>query len=127
LRQAGIGQKQSVFTTVTDLIATLRSAGDGSAGKAVLTNGLNTAIDNLKNAHDNVLTVQASVGAHMKELDYLDSTGDDLDIQYAATLDELVGLDEVKAISDFSAQQLTLQAAQITFKTMSGLSLFNYL
>lgn len=73
-------QKQSVFNTVTDLIATLRSAGDGSAGKAVLTNGLNTAIDNLKNAHDNVLTVQASVGARMKELDCLDSTGDDLDI-----------------------------------------------
>jgi len=120
-------QKQSVFATVTDLIATLRLPGDGSAGKAAVTNGLNTAIDNLKNAHDNVLTVQASVGAHMKELDYLDSTGDDLDIQYASTLDELVGLDEVKAISDFSQQQLTLQAAQMSFKTMSGLSLFNYL
>jgi flagellar hook-associated protein 3 FlgL len=120
-------QKQSVFTTVTDLIATLRLPGEGSAGKAALTNGLNTAIDNLKNAHDNVLTVQSSVGAHMKELDYLDSTGDDLDIQYAATLDDLVGLDTVKAISDFSQQQMTLQAAQMSFKTMSGLSLFNYL
>jgi flagellar hook-associated protein 3 FlgL len=116
-----------VFTTVTDLIATLRLPGEGSAGKAALTNGLNTAIDNLKNAHDNVLTVQSSVGAHMKELDYLDSTGDDLDIQYASTLDDLVGLDTVKAISDFSQQQLTLQAAQMSFKTMSGLSLFNYL
>ena len=43
----------------------------------------------------------------MKELDYLDSTGDDLDIQYAATLDELVGLDKVKAISNFSASGCT--------------------
>ena len=120
-------QKQSVFTTVTDLISTLRLAGEGSAGKAALTNGLNTALDNLKNAHDNVLTVQSSVGAHMKELDYLDITGDDLDIQYASTLDDLVGLDTVKAISDFSQQQMTLQAAQMSFKTMSGLSLFNYL
>jgi flagellar hook-associated protein 3 FlgL len=120
-------KKQSVFTTVTDLISTLRLAGEGSTGKAALTNGLNTALDNLKNAHENVLTVQSSVGAHMKELDYLDSTGDDLDIQYAATLDDLVGLDTVKAISDFSQQQMTLQAAQMSFKTMSGLSLFNYL
>ena len=120
-------KKQSVFTTVTDLISTLRLAGEGSTGKAALTNGLNTALDNLKNAHENVLTVQASVGAHMKELDYLDSTGDDLDIQYASTLDDLVGLDTVKAISDFSQQQMTLQAAQMSFKTMSGLSLFNYL
>lgn len=120
-------KKQSVFTTVTDLIAALRAPVDGSTGKAALTNKLNTAIDNLKSAHDNVLTVQASVGAHMKELDYLDSAGDDLDIQYAATLGDLQDLDMVKAISDFSMQQNTLQAAQMSFKTMSGLSLFNYL
>lgn len=120
-------EKQSVFTTVTDLVAALRSPADGSSGKAALTNKLNTALDNLKSAHDNVLTVQASVGAHMKELDYLDSAGDDLDIQYASTLGDLQDLDMVKAISDFSMQQSTLQAAQMSFKTMSGLSLFNYL
>ncbi len=120
-------EKQSVFTTVTDLIAALRAPTDGATGKAALTNGLSTALDNLKSAHDNVLTVQASVGAHMKELDYLDSAGDDLDIQYAATLGDLQDLDMVKAISEFSMQQNTLQAAQMSFKTMSGLSLFNYL
>jgi flagellar hook-associated protein 3 FlgL len=120
-------EKQSVFTTVTDLIAALKAPADGSSGKAALSNRLNTALDNLKQAHDNVLTVQASVGAHMKELDYLDSAGDDLDIQYAATLGDLQDLDVVKAISDFAQQQTTLQAAQMSFKTMSGLSLFNYL
>ncbi|MGH8856348.1 MAG: flagellar hook-associated protein FlgL, partial [Telluria sp.] len=120
-------EKQSVFTTVTDLISALRQPADGSTGKAALSNKLNTALDNLQSAHDNVLTVQASVGAHMKELDYLDSAGDDLDIQYAATLGDLQDLDAVKAISDFAMQQTTLQAAQMSFKTMSGLSLFNYL
>lgn len=120
-------EKQSVFTTVTDLIGALRTPTDGSTGKADLTNKLSTAIDNLKNAHENVLKVQSSVGAHMSELDYLDSAGSDLDIQYSATMDDLTGLDMVKAISDFSMQQNTLQAAQMSFKTMSGLSLFNYL
>ena len=120
-------EKKSVFETVSELVKALRAPVDGSAGKAALTNRLNTALDNLKGAHDNVLTVQASVGAHMKELDYLDSAGDDLDIQYATTLGDLQDLDMVKAISDFSMQQNTLQAAQMSFKTMSGLSLFNYL
>ena len=120
-------EKQSVFTTVTDLIAALRAPTDGAPGKAALTNKLNTALDNLKGAHDNVLTVQASVGAHLKEIDYLDSAGDDLDIHYASTLSDLQDLDVVKAISDFQQQQTTLQAAQMSFKTMSGLSLFNYL
>ena len=118
-------EKQSVFTTMTDLIAALRAPTDTPAEKAALSNKLNTAMNNLKSAHDNILTVQASVGAYMKEIDYLDSAGDDLMIQHATTLDDLQGLDMVKAISDFSQQQMTLQAAQMSFKTMSGLSLFN--
>jgi flagellar hook-associated protein 3 FlgL len=120
-------QKQSVFTTITDLIQTLRSPSDGSAGKAALANNLNTASQNMKNALDNVLTVQASVGARLKEVDSLDSTGDDLNIQYQTTLSGLQDLDMVKAVSLYTQQQQTLQAAQVSFKTMSGLSLFNYI
>jgi flagellar hook-associated protein 3 FlgL len=120
-------KKQSVFTTITDLVKTLRTPADGSTGKAKLANGLSMASANMKNALDNVLTVQASVGARLKELDNLDSTGEDLNIQYASTLSDLQDLDVVKAISLFSQQQTTLQAAQMSFKTMSGLSLFNYI
>jgi flagellar hook-associated protein 3 FlgL len=120
-------EKQSVFTTITDLIKTLRSPAEGSSGRAALANGLSAAGSNMKNALDNVLTVQASVGARMKELDNLNSTGDDLDIQYQSTLGDLQDLDMVKAISLFAQQQQTLQAAQMSFKTMSGLSLFNYI
>jgi flagellar hook-associated protein 3 FlgL len=120
-------QKQSVFTTITNLIQTLRNPAEGSSGKAALANGLSSASQNMKNALDNVLTVQASVGSRMKELDNLDSTGDDLNIQYQSTLGDLQDLDMVKAISLFSQQQQTLQAAQMSFKTMSGLSLFNYI
>ncbi len=120
-------QKQSVFTTITNLIQTLRSPSDGSAGKAALANNLNAASLNMKNALDNVLTVQASVGSRLKEVDSLDSTGDDLNVQYQTTLSGLQDLDMVKAISLYTQQQQTLQAAQLSFKTMSGLSLFNYI
>lgn len=120
-------QKQSLFKTITDVIAALRAPADGTTGKAKLTNSLNSANDNLKSAMDNVLTVQASVGARLKELDYLDDNGDGIDIQYANTLSTLQDLDMTKAISQFSAQQVTLQAAQQSFKVVSGLSLFNYI
>lgn len=120
-------QKQSVFNTLTDLIATLRSPAVGAAGQAALTNGLNTAHNNLNAALDNVLGVRASIGSRLKELDYLDSAGDDLNIQYASTLSDLQDLDVVKALSLFSQQQFTLEAAQKSFKAMSGLSLFNYI
>lgn len=123
----GPSARESVFTTVSNMITALRLPADDAAGKAALSNSLSTAMSNLSAAQDNVLTVRASVGAHMKELEYLDSAGDDLGIQYKATLSGLEDLDVVKAISDFSRQQTTLQAAQMSFKTMSGLSLFNYL
>ena len=120
-------QKQSVFTTLTNLITTLRTPAAGATGQAALTNGLNTAQVNLSAALDNVLSVNASVGSRMKELDNLDSASDDLNVQYSTTLSQLQDLDMVKAISSFSQQQLALEAAQKSFKTLSGLSLFNYI
>jgi flagellar hook-associated protein 3 FlgL len=120
-------QKQSVFTTMTQLIQTLRGNSIGSAGKAAITNGLNQASDNLKSALDTVLTTRSAIGSRLNELDSLDSTGTDLNIQYASTLSDLTDLDLVAAYSMFSQQQITLTAAQKSFTTMSGLSLFNFI
>jgi flagellar hook-associated protein 3 FlgL len=120
-------QKQSVFTTIQNLIDTLKAPADGSAGKATLSNNLAAAGSNMANALSNVLTVQATVGANLNELDTLDSSGQGLDEQYTQTLNNLDNYDLAKTISMFTQQQQTMQAAQISFKTMSGLSLFNYI
>lgn len=117
----------SVFKTMTDLITALRAPGDLAAGQASLSNMLNQANSNLDNALDNVLSVRAAVGARLKELDYLDSSGDDMNLQYASALSDLQDVDTVKAISLFSQQQTNLDAAQKSYKTLSGLSLFNYI
>ncbi|MFC5461658.1 flagellar hook-associated protein FlgL [Massilia niabensis] len=120
-------EKESVFTTMTNLVDALRNYTDDAAGRATLSNKLNTASEGLKSSLDNILTVRASVGSRMKELDYLEDSGSDLGIQYSATLSKLQDLDIVKAISQYATQQTTLEAAQKSFKTMSGLSLFNYI
>lgn len=119
--------KQSLFTTVTNLIGALRVPTGTAAGKALMSSGVAAAGDNLSQALDSILAVRASVGSRLKELDALDSSGEDLNIQYQSTLSDLQDLDMAKAISLFTQQQQTLQAAQMSFKTMSGLSLFNYI
>jgi flagellar hook-associated protein 3 FlgL len=119
--------KQSVFTTITDIISALRAPGEGAAGQASLNNKLNQAHLNVDNAYDNMLSIESAVGSRLKELDYLDSSGDDLNLQYATTLSGLQDVDVVKAISLFTQQQTNLDAAQKSFKTLSGLSLFNYI
>lgn len=119
--------KQSIFTTLTSLINALGQPASGSTGQASLTNSLNTANANINNALDNVLSVRSTMGSHLRELDYLESSGEDIDIQYKQTLSDLQDLDYTKAISSFAQQQTTLEAAQRSYIKTAGLSLFNYI
>jgi flagellar hook-associated protein 3 FlgL len=119
--------KQTLFATLSNLVATLRAPATTTAEKAALSAGLVQAGANLNAGLDNVLSVRASVGTRQREFDALDDAGASLDVQYAATLSDLQDLDVVKAISSFTQQQVALEAAQKSFKTMSSLSLFNYI
>lgn len=118
---------QSIFTTLTNLLAALSTRSAGATGQANLTNGLSAANDNIDNALDNLLDVRASVGTRLKELEVLDSSGSDLHIQYTETLHQLQDIDLAETISAFTQQQITLEAAQKSFVKVSGLSLFNYI
>ena len=118
-------KNQSVFKTMTDLIAALRGPSGSPQAGAALTNALNLANQNVSNSLDNVLSVRASVGARLSEVDHLDSAGEDLNLQYSTQLSDLVDLDPVEAISRFTQQQTTLEAAQKSYKALAGLSLFN--
>lgn len=121
------GNHQDIFKTLTDLVTLLQTPVVTAADAANLTAGLATANGNIDQSLNNVLTVQASVGSRLKELDSLDSVGSSRDIQYSQTLSQLQDVDYAKAISQLTQQQTTLQAAQQSFVKISGLSLFNYL
>jgi flagellar hook-associated protein 3 FlgL len=116
------GGGQDVFTTLTDLVTLLNTP--GTAGLAA---GLATANTNIDSALDNVLTVRASVGARLQELDALDNVGEDRNLQYSQILSELQDLDYTQALTQLSQQQITLEAAQKSFVKTSGLSLFNFI
>jgi flagellar hook-associated protein 3 FlgL len=123
-------RNQSVFTTLRDVINALRNPATGPAANSQLTNALNRANQNLQNAQDNMLSVVASVGARLNELDSLDSAGSAVRIQYSEQITELVGLTtegQIEAVSRFQQQTTSLTAAQQTFRTATQLSLFNYI
>ncbi|MDP9107459.1 MAG: flagellar hook-associated protein FlgL [Pseudomonadota bacterium] len=118
---------QSVFKTVSDLIANLNAPTSSPSARASLNAGLNAANLNLSSALDTALTVRASGGARLQELDTLDSEGSDRSLQYATRLSSLQDLDYAKAITELTQQQVTLQAAQQSFVKIANLSLFDYL
>ncbi|MCU0869382.1 MAG: flagellar hook-associated protein FlgL [Burkholderiales bacterium] len=119
---------QDIFTTLSNLITTLETSGPASAtANAALFNRLNTALNNFDNALDANLTVRASIGSRMKEIDANRAAAADLGVQYEKTLSQYQDLDYAKAISELSFNQVALEAAQKSFLRVQGLTLFEFL
>ena len=115
---------ESIFKTIADLITTLETT---SATPAIFSNNLSKALNMLDRGLDKVLTVRASLGSRLIELDALQTTGEDIGLNYKTTLSQLQDVDYNKGISELNQQQLSLTAAQKSFRQISDLSLFNYL
>ncbi|MDI1244811.1 MAG: flagellar hook-associated protein FlgL [Rhodoferax sp.] len=118
-----------VFAALGDVIKAIRTPIDAAAGKdrAQLLNALSTANRKMTNAHDNVLTVRASIGSRLQELDTLNTTGSNRVLLDKSHLSELQDLDYASAIAEFYQRQTALEATQKVFVKIQGLSLFNYL
>lgn len=123
----GTTRGADLFRTMEEAIRVLENPVETEAGKADLRNTLNTAMRDLDNSLDNVLTVRASAGARLNELDVVDAVSSNRMLNYEQTLSDLVDLDYAEAISEYSLRQVGMQAAQKAFVDIKGLSLFNYM
>ena len=94
-----------------------------TANSQALSDGLNSLTQDL----NNVLGIRATTGSRLNELTSLQTTGDQLGLQYKQTLSTIEGTDYTQAATDLAQQKLALQAAQQSFAQVSKLSLFNYL
>lgn len=113
-----------IFATFSTLITLLNNT---SATDAAVSAGVATAISSVKDANNNVATIRSTVGMRLNELDALNDVGSSRELQYAQAISELQDLDYAQAISDLTQKQTILQAAQKSFVTMTGLSLFDFI
>lgn len=118
---------RSLFDTIASFVQTLEGAAMDAAGRTRLVNEIGQVQSNLAQALDNVLRVRAAVGTRLSEIDALASLGEDLHLQYEATLSGLQDVDYAAAISRLTQERNNLEAAQQSFLKVSELSLFNYL
>ncbi|NIC04323.1 flagellar hook-associated protein FlgL [Billgrantia bachuensis] len=116
-----------LFKSLEKALNVLENPAATPAEKAELRNTFRTSMNELDNSLDNVLTVRASMGARLNELDVVDAVSGNRMTNYEQTLSDLVDLDYSEAIAEYSLRQVGLQAAQKAFVDVKGLSLFNYL
>ncbi|WP_018606838.1 flagellar hook-associated protein FlgL [Uliginosibacterium gangwonense] len=120
----GAGGVTDTFSIISNLVSTIKNSGLSSSAYSA---AIEKSMGQLNNAQDNVLRLQSQTGSRMVELDALTSMGENLNTQYASTLNTLVGLDYISTISTYQQQNTYLEASRSTFSKVSGLSLFNYL
>ncbi|MCG9030607.1 flagellar hook-associated protein FlgL [Laribacter hongkongensis] len=102
-----------------------------NAGESVIVRSYSGELAHVMDGVDaglqSVLTAQASVGSRRLEADNAGKLGEDLSLVYAKTRSNLEDLDVPKAASDLAMAQMALQASQLSFSKVQGMSLFNYI
>ncbi|MCU5788279.1 flagellar hook-associated protein FlgL [Alloalcanivorax marinus] len=121
-----------LFRTFEKALAVLSEPAGTDAEKAARDNTLSTVMREFDNSLDNVLTVRASVGARLNELDVVDAVAGNRQLNYTETLANLTGdlsqpSEFAAAVSEYTLRQVGLQAAQKAFVDIKGMTLFDRL
>lgn len=116
-----------LFRTMENAIDVLENPPSDAAGVTKRAETLQASMRELDDGLDNVLSVRASVGARLNELDVIDAVGGNRMLNYEQTLSDLVDLDYASAISEYSLRQIGLQASQKAFVDIKGMSLFDFM
>ena len=122
---AAPGMVQNIFATLRQLSDTLKTPTATPAAQAALQSTAQGADNSLATLLDRVLSARAAAGAQQKEIDALNAAGSAKDVYFAQAKSALQDVDYTQAISQFSQQQTTLDAAMKSFKATSQLSLFS--
>lgn len=123
---SGLKTNLNIFDAIDDVIKALETPVANNPAKAAeLRNTLATAMQRVDLTHDNVLTVRASIGARMNELDAMDANGNQRDLGYSKELSRLEDLDYYTAITQLQLRSSALEAASLAFRKIQSLSLFN--
>src|SRR5690606_34190958 len=114
---SGTGTNLNIFDTLDSIIAALKDPiGGDDLATAAFRNTLSTAIQRIDVNYNNVLTVRASVGARMNELESLDANGAQRTLGYRSQLSKMEDLDYYTATTQLQLRSSALEAASLAFR-----------
>lgn len=119
--------RESIFTTLDNMIAALTTPVDTPGARAQLSSAMNRAVTQLSQSLDHIIDTRAEVGVRLSALDNAEVMRADLAYELESTLSDLSDLDYAEAVGRMNQQLVGLQAAQAAYGRISQLSLFDYL
>lgn len=120
-------RSQDMFTTLSNLAATLDSSTATTADRAKFNSDMATILQQLDQAGDHLLGVRAEVGTRLSSIDTAQEALADRKVELETTTSQLRDLDYAEAVSRMNQQLVGLQAAQASYSKIAQLSLFDYL
>jgi flagellar hook-associated protein 3 FlgL len=120
------GATTSMFQTIQSLITALQST--PSAGvNAQVQQQVENVIANLNGAQTSVLSAQASYGSSLQEIQSVQSQVTSLSSTTQVQLSSLQSANLPEVMANYSESITALQASQLAFAKVQGLSLFQYI
>lgn len=120
-------ENESIFSTVGRMISNLQQPDRTAADKAAIATENNQLLEQIDSAIGNILNYQAKSGAHLNQLELVESINEDLILTSKSTLSQLEDVDLADAMVKLNMQIVNLQAAQQSFVRIQNLSAFNYM
>jgi flagellar hook-associated protein 3 FlgL len=114
----------SAFDTLQSLVTTLN---DPTLSNAQISSKIGGALQQIDNAISNMSNVSASVGARLNSITSSQGAAQALQTNLTTAVSQLSDTDYAAAITKLNTEEVSLQAAQQSYASISKLSLFNYL
>jgi flagellar hook-associated protein 3 FlgL len=119
--------KQSLFTTVQNLMTALQTVTSAPAGRTQLNNTIVGSIDNIDQAIANISNVRAGVGGRLNAITAQLAVSGSQQVQLKGSISSLKDLDYASAITSLQQQNTALSASLQSYSITQGLTLFKYL
>ena len=119
------GASSSIFQTVQDLISALQMPQGTGAQAALAQQALQNVLANLGGAQTNVLSAQATLGTSLAEIQSVQTLTSGQSANATTQMSNLQSANLPQVIANYSESLTALQAAQLAFAKVQGLTLFS--
>ena len=116
---------QNLFDVLDTMVTALRTPQTDATTAEAFRDTLNDTMREVDGIYNNILSVRASAGTRMNELESLNASGAGRVMEYKNQLSKLEDLDYYTAITQLQLRTTALEAASMAFQKIQNTSLFN--